>query len=155
MQTFALQHQTLIAVAIESGHCHIQTMARTASVGRGVDSRLLAALSLTTGSLIGLVIQLSNDRTPGTGNLSPVSIMCIAWFVAQLIWLVAFARHKEPRDGKYRLASQILGAAFIAAMAVYLFVQALNGVALEVLGFGLVFIFLMASLSIQHRSKKA
>lgn len=81
--------------------------------------------------------------------------MCIAMFVAQLIWLVAFARHKEPRNEKYGVASQTLGAVFIAAMAVYLFIQALNGVALDVLGFGVVFIFLMASLSIRHRSRKA
>lgn len=120
-----------------------------------MDSRLLVALALTAGSLIGLVIQISNDRTQGTGNISPVSIMCIAMFVAQLIWLVAFARHKEPRDVKYRVASQILGAVFIAAMAVYLFIQALNGVASEVLGFGVVFIFLMASLTVGHRAKNA
>jgi hypothetical protein len=146
---------TVAAVAVDPGRCHIQTMTPTASVGRGVDSRLLAALSLTAGSLIGLVIQLSNDRTPGTGNISPASITCIAMFVAQLIWLIAFARHKEPRDEKYRVASHIIGAVAIAAMAVYLFVQALNGAVVEVLGFGLVFIFLMATLSIRHRSKKA
>ncbi|WP_458111284.1 hypothetical protein M1D88_13135 [Arthrobacter sp. R1-13] len=126
-----------------------------ASVGRRVDFGLLAVLSLAAGSLVGLVIQISNDRTPGPGNISPVSITCIAMFVAQLIWLVAFARHKEPRDEKYGVTSQILGAVFVAGMAVYLFVQALNGIGLEVLGFGLVFIFLMASLSIRHRSKKA
>jgi predicted membrane channel-forming protein YqfA (hemolysin III family) len=58
-------------------------------------------------------------------------------------------------DEKYRVASHIIGAVAIAAMAVYLFVQALNGAVVEVLGFGLVFIFLMATLSIRHRSKKA
>jgi hypothetical protein len=94
-------------------------MTPTASVGHGVDSRLLAVLSLSAGSLAGLVIQLSNDKTPGTGNLSPVSIMCIAMFVGQLIWLIAFARHKEPRDKKYGGESFIFDAIFIAAMAVY------------------------------------
>lgn len=90
------------------------------------DSKLLAAAALSAGSLVGLVVQLSNDRTPGTGNLSPLSITCIALFGGQLIWFIAFARQKLPKDELHRRASLFLSAVFIGAMAVYLVVQGLK-----------------------------
>jgi hypothetical protein len=82
-------------------------MTPTAFPGLAGDSRLLAVLFLTAGSLAGVIIQLSNDTTPGTGNISPASITCIAMFVGQLIWLIAFARKKEPKDEKHRVWSHL------------------------------------------------
>lgn len=117
------------------------------------DSALVSVLLLTAGSLASLIIQLSNDTTPGTGNLSPTSITCLALFVGQLIWLISFARHKEPKDERHRVSGLIINAALIVATAVYLLVQTLNGTSAEVLGFGLTFIFLMASLAIRRRQQ--
>jgi uncharacterized membrane protein len=119
------------------------------------DSALVPVLLLTAGSLAGLIIQLSNDTTPGTGNISPVSMTCLALFVGQLIWLIAFARRKEPKDERHRVSGLIISAAFTVAMAVYLLVQVLNGTSAEVLGFGLTFIFLMTSLAIKRRQQTA
>jgi hypothetical protein len=119
------------------------------------DSALVSVLLLTAGGLAGLIIQLSNDTTPGTGNISPASITCLALFVGQLIWLISFARHKEPKDDRHRVSGLIISAALMVAMAVYLLVQTLNGTSGEVLGFGLTFIFLTASLAIKRRQQTA
>lgn len=91
-----------------------------------------AAILLTIGSLTGLTIQLLNDDTPGTGNLSPVSIMSIAVAGWQIAWFVAFLRKKEPRDEKHRRAGDILGGIIIAGLCVYVLVQLANGTAASV-----------------------
>ncbi|MBT2535041.1 hypothetical protein [Arthrobacter sp. ISL-69] len=82
--------------------------------------KLLTAWLLTTGSLVGLIIQLSLDNTPGTGNISPVSITCIAFFVGQVIWFIAFARKKEPPAGKHPDRARLLCVALSVAAAIYL-----------------------------------